>query len=133
MLVILVLVGAAVLVVNVVGLSAPVEAIGSDREPAREDGGGRRYIAQVTTHEEAEGLVYQVRPTRAGRAASRDELDIAWKQAVRKGVPDRRGLRQQFLCHPLSVVARTKPTWDLETYRPTVGLVRTMLAGCNPD
>lgn len=90
------------------------------------------YIASVTPQEVAEGTVYAVRPTRAGRLADRAALDIAWEQAVTQGVPDRAGLRQQFLCHPMSVVARAKPTWDLESWRPTVGGIRTMIQACNP-
>lgn len=92
----------------------------------------RTYIASVVTEQVGEGAVYRVRPTRAGRLADRAELSVAWRQAVRQGVPDRPGLRQQFLCHPLSVIARVKPTWDLETWRPTVGALRTMVAACNP-
>lgn len=96
------------------------------------DGSERQFISSVTSSSEPEGMVFHVRPTRAGRLADRDELDIAWEQAVARGVPDQAGLRQQFLCHPLSIVARGKPTWDLETWRPTVGGLRTMLAACNP-
>ncbi len=90
------------------------------------------FIASVTPEVVPEGTVYHVRPTRAGRLADRAELDLAWTQAVSRGVPDRAGLRQQFLCHPLSVVARAKPTWDLESWRPVVGGMRTMLQACNP-
>jgi hypothetical protein len=92
----------------------------------------KRLIARVDRVRTVEGIEYRVRPTRAGRLIRGDGLTAAWRQAVRAGVPDRQGLQQQFLCHPLSVVARGKPTWDLETWRPTVGLTRTMLAGCNP-
>ncbi len=93
----------------------------------------RDFIASVTVEQDYSGTTYRVRPTRAGRMASNSELDIAWRQAVRAGVPDRKGLRRQFLCHPMSIVARAKPTWDLESWRPTVGMVDMMLAGCNPD
>lgn len=91
-----------------------------------------KLIASVRITTENGTPRYHVRPTRAGRKAVGNWLDEAWKQAVRKGVPDRSGLRQQFMCHPLSIVARGKSTWDLESWRPTVGLGNTMLAGCNP-
>jgi hypothetical protein len=94
--------------------------------------GQRKYIASVATSVENGTTRYHVRPAGAGRAALGDQLDLAWDQAVGLGVPDRAGLRQQFLCHPLSFVARAKPTWDLESWRPTVGLKRTILALCNP-
>ena len=90
------------------------------------------YIASISEVEEMEGLVYRVRPTKAGRLADWEGMQQAWRQAVRQGVPDRAHLRQQFLCHPLSIVGRGKPTWDLEVWRPEVGLERTMLAACNP-
>lgn len=99
---------------------------------SQNDVADRDFISSVVADAEAEGTVYHVRPTRAGRLADRGELDIAWTQAVARGVPDQAGLRQQFLCHPLSVVARAKPTWDLESWRPAVGGIQTMLAACNP-
>ena len=104
---------------------------GQDPGSGRQD--PRTFIASVVVDEAPDGTtVYHVRPTRAGRLADRSALDIAWTQAMAKGVPDRANLRQQFLCHPLSVIARAKPTWDLESWRPTVGGVRTILAACNP-
>ena len=96
----------------------------SGREP--------NYIASVTTSIENGVTRYHVRPTRAGRVALGDQLDQAWDQAVGLGVPDVAGLRQQFMCHPLSFVARGKRSWDLESWRPTVGLQQTMVALCNP-
>lgn len=101
---------------------------GSAAAPTRE----RKYIVSVTTSIENGATRYHVRPTRAGRAALGDQLDTAWDQAVGRGVPDLAGLRQQFMCHPLSFVARGKRSWDLESWRPTVGLKRTMLELCNP-
>lgn len=108
-----------------------------DSRDAGSRGGGDRasqqYISSVAIWREPEGTVYGVRPTRFGRLANRDELEIAWRQAVRKGVPDSASLKDQFLCHPLSFVARAKPTWDLEDWRPDIGLTRVMLNACNPD
>ncbi len=108
----------------------PTEAASGRTAPHRAD--RTPYILTVSPAAVPEGTVYHVRPTRAGRLADRSELDTAWQQAVARGVPDRANLRQQFLCHPLSLVARAKPTWDLETWRPAVGGLRTMLAACNP-
>lgn len=92
-----------------------------------------KYIASVTTSIENGVTRYHVRPTRAGRAILGDEVDQAWDQTVGLGVPNQAGLRQQFMCHPLSFIARGKRSWDLESWRPTVGLKRTMLAFCNPN
>ncbi|MDP4013793.1 MAG: DUF2599 domain-containing protein [Candidatus Nanopelagicales bacterium] len=101
-------------------------------EPKADTGSPPVMIRSVTVTSTSEGVRYIVTPTRAGRLATSDSLGSAWQQAVAKGVPERPGLRQQFMCHPLSIVARAKPTWDLEDWRPTVGLTKTMLAGCNP-
>lgn len=95
-------------------------------------GTAKSFVRSVQVESVDEGTVYHVKPTRAGRLAGGSQLNRAWRQAVARGVPDQAGLRQQFLCHPLSVIARVKPTWDLESWRPTVGGTRTMLAACNP-
>ncbi len=106
----------------------------SERSPSngRKETRRTNYIASVSEVWENSGFVYRVRPTQAGRLADWSGIQQAWKQAVRKGVPNRPHLRQQFLCHPLSIVARGKSSWDLEAWRPEVGLQQTMLAACNP-
>lgn len=100
--------------------------------PQSDGSGTPEFIRSVTVSPMSEGTRYNVAPTRAGRLATGDALTFAGRQAVAKGVPDRPGLEQQFMCHPLSIVARAKPTWDLEDWRPTVGLTRTMMMACNP-
>ncbi|MGJ7562067.1 DUF2599 domain-containing protein [Brevibacterium casei] len=42
------------------------------------------------------------------------------------------GLKQQYVCHPMSKVARVKSTWNIEAWRPTAGLVKTAAALCKP-
>ncbi|WP_298459306.1 DUF2599 domain-containing protein [uncultured Cellulomonas sp.] len=39
-------------------------------------------------------------------------------------------MHDQLVCH--TVGAPDKPTWNLEPWRPDVGLLEVMLAGCNP-
>lgn len=92
-----------------------------------------RFIATVEPEPVPEGVVYHVHPTRAGRLALGDDLDVAFDQAVALGLPEHNSIRYQFMCHPLSVIGRAKSTWDLESWRPDVGQVRTMLAGCDPQ
>ena len=90
-------------------------------------------ISKVTRASTSQGVTYRVQPTALGRAASETVHVISgWPEAVRKGVADRTGLREQYLCHPLSQVARVKSTWNLDTWRPTVGLAATVAAACNP-
>lgn len=123
---------ALVLVAVVMGGRAVLDSMSEPGAAAESQRKPRQFVLLVTPEATPEGTVYHVRPTRAGRLAGRPQLDTAWRQAVSRGVPDRANLRQQFLCHPLSLVARAKPTWDLEAWRPAVGGVRTMLAACNP-
>ena len=89
-------------------------------------------ISKVTRVSSAQGLIYSVTPTAWGRGVPDAGLGALWNEAVSKGVPNRQGLYEQLICHPLSQVARVKSTWNLDTWRPTVGLVRTIAALCNP-
>ncbi|WP_375544643.1 MULTISPECIES: DUF2599 domain-containing protein [Brevibacterium] len=77
---------------------------------------------------------YIITPTVAGRAApSAVHASTGWNEAVRKGVKKpTAGLKQQYVCHPMSKIARVKSTWNIEAWRPTVGLARTVAALCNP-
>ncbi len=68
---------------------------------------------------------------------SNSEIDIlAWNDALRMKselfIRNLGGLRNQFFCHPLSQVARVKPTWNLEDWRPSISLWKTIVFGCNP-
>lgn len=109
------------------------ESADGPKTPGESSTDARRLIASVKVSTEKGVPRYHVRPTRAGRTAFGDDLDEAWRQTVAKGAPDQRGLKNQFLCHPMSIIARGKSTWDLESWRPAVGLRSTILAGCNPN
>ncbi|WP_367616714.1 DUF2599 domain-containing protein [Pseudomonas farris] len=39
------------------------------------------------------------------------------------------GMRHQLICH--LAIARDKPQWNLEPWRPDVGYAKTLEAGCN--
>jgi Protein of unknown function (DUF2599) len=75
-----------------------------------------------------------VRPTQCGRRTAFRSPKAAFAEAIRRGghgAPDRGSLYWQFLCH--AEFASFKATWDLEAWRPDVGLAGTIAAGCNPD
>ncbi|RBY95320.1 hypothetical protein DQ237_14715 [Blastococcus sp. TF02-8] len=94
---------------------------------------GISIISSVSRVNNREGLTYAVRPTVFGRAAAEwIHASYGWSEAVSKGVPSRQGLKEQYVCHPMSQVARVKSSWNLDTWRPTVGLMRTLAAACNP-
>ena len=89
-------------------------------------------ISKVTKVYTTLGVTYQVAPTAYGRIAPEAALWSTWKEAVKKGVPDRQNLQEQLICHPMTYLARIKSTWNVDTWRPTVGLARTIAAQCNP-
>lgn len=81
-----------------------------------------------------EGWTLQVTPTWYGRAMPEVAIYSAWKELDARYyiMGDYRSMYFQFVCHPLSQIARFKGNWNLDTWRPDVGLYRTMLAKCNP-
>lgn len=79
------------------------------------------------------GWIWKVKPTAAGRVAAEwIHISFGWPQAKSQGVPNYEKLFEQYLCHPLSQVARVKPTWNLDGWRPNVSMAATMAAACNP-
>ncbi len=80
-----------------------------------------------------EGKRLIVRPTTCGRRTAGRSPRAAFAEAIRRGgggAPDYRSLYWQFVCHVQ--YANDKPTWDLEAWRPDVGLAGTVAAQCNP-
>ncbi|MGL5406043.1 MAG: DUF2599 domain-containing protein [Propionibacteriaceae bacterium] len=84
------------------------------------------------TSEQGKGR-WPIYPTTGGRVAA-EWLHVTkgWGELKNKGVPDQNGLKNQYLCHPLSQVARFKSSWNIEEWRPNVGLPATIAAKCNP-
>lgn len=94
---------------------------------------GRTVVKSVTKASDPKGTIYRVKPTTFGRYAPLiAHVTVGWAEAKGKGVPNRTNLYEQYICHPDSIKARTKSTWNLDTWRPQVGPARTLLAGCNP-
>lgn len=93
---------------------------------------GIALISKVVRVWTSSGYTYQVTPTAYGRVATELALWATWTESVSKGVPNRQNLQEQLICHPMSYVARIKSTWNLDTWRPTVGLAKTIAAKCNP-
>lgn len=96
-----------------------------------------KYISRASWYTQAGGDALAVTPTDCARnnlpatdhAFAADELLRDWGN-------DRRyinasGMRNQYLCHLKN--APTQATWDLEPWRPDVGLARTEAAFCNPN
>jgi len=72
-----------------------------------------------------------VRPSDCVRTSGLAMPDAVWNALVAAdSSANAPGMRDQLLCH--MVGAQEKPTWNLEPWRPQVGLAQTMLAFCNP-
>ncbi|HEX7602537.1 MAG TPA: DUF2599 domain-containing protein [Polyangiaceae bacterium] len=74
----------------------------------------------------------EVVPTSALRGTpSRAAGEAAWADVVRaEPTADTAGMEDQFICHVQ--FASAKPVFHLEPWRPAVGYLRTLVAGCNP-
>lgn len=98
----------------------------SDDEPIKA-AFGLSLIDRVDIVGQPEGTRYMVFPTVLGRAMQSPIPETTgWNEAQSKGVADTGSLHNQSVCHPLSQVARVKPSWNLEDWRPDVGLPRTI-------
>ena len=80
----------------------------------------------------SKGTTYRVTPTLNGRAASSIYYGVLWSDAKAKGLPNVTKYKHQLLCHPMSQLAVFKSTWNIDSWRPNVGLARTIAAKCNP-
>lgn len=85
-------------------------------------------------------------PTSCGRQIGTSETPMMFYEIVQKfGDPEKfgsppdavndrwknaKGMMNQLTCH--LVIARNKPEWNLEPYRPWVGHDATVAADCNP-
>ena len=95
---------------------------------------GASLIKSVEKSKENKKPRYKITPTKLGRATpSGIHATAGWSEAIAKGVDKpTEGLHQQYVCHPISKVARFKDTWNIEAWRPTVGLPKTIAQACNP-
>ena len=98
--------------------NAPAEAT----EPA---------LITATWGEHDGGRSLAVEPAQWVRNAEPIAFDALWDELV-AAVPeaDTPAMRDQLLCHMIGAPA--KATWNLEPWRPDVGLIEVMRARCNP-
>ncbi|MEL4356943.1 MULTISPECIES: DUF2599 domain-containing protein [unclassified Luteococcus] len=95
---------------------------------------GTVLISSVTTQTWQGQPRWLIAPTDLGRTVPLSILtDEGWAQARTRGdIPDTASLKNQFICHPASGIARTKDSWNIEAARDATNLTATMAAGCNP-
>jgi hypothetical protein len=97
-----------------------------------------RLVTTANWQQTAQGFRLRVQPSRYGRASAAAAPSVALRQALSAAAPTpltlsptmRHSLLSQLHCH--AVFASQKPRWDLESWRPDVGYLKTVLAACNP-
>ncbi|MFD7309428.1 DUF2599 domain-containing protein [Promicromonospora sp. NPDC059942] len=110
---------------------------GSDERPARTEPVtvtfvvGTESIESTTWGENEGGRSLAVDPADWARRAGEAGLDLIRTQLVAaEPEADSDTMEHQLVCH--AVGAMDKETWNLEPWRPDVGLILTATAHCNP-
>ncbi|WP_253705761.1 DUF2599 domain-containing protein [Cellulosimicrobium sp. 72-3] len=92
---------------------------------------GTRAVRSTGWGEREGGRSLAVDPTAWARAAGQAGRELVWAQVVAaEPEADTPTMHDQLVCH--AVGAPDKATWNLEPWRPDVGLLATMSARCNP-
>jgi hypothetical protein len=93
---------------------------------------GTAAIASTDWGEREGGRSVAVEPTAWTRDAGQAGAATAWAQLVdAEPEADSPGMYDQLVCHAIG--APDKARWNLEPWRPDVGLVAVMAARCNPE
>ena len=92
---------------------------------------GTRAVERTDWGDREGGRSLAVVPTDWARTAGQAGTDLVWAELVAAdpGV-DTATMHDQLECHAIG--APDKDSWNLEPWRPDVGLVATMAARCNP-
>jgi len=92
---------------------------------------GTAAVAGTDWGDREGGRSLAVAPTDWARDAGQAGVDLVWAELVAADPEvDTPTMRDQLECHAIG--APDKATWNLEPWRPDVGLVATMAARCNP-
>lgn len=92
---------------------------------------GTRAVRSTDWGEREGGRSLAVDPTAWARGAGQAGRELVWAQVVAaEPEADTPTMHDQLVCH--AVGAPDKATWNLEPWRPDVGLLATMSARCNP-
>ncbi|MFE6234514.1 DUF2599 domain-containing protein [Cellulosimicrobium sp. NPDC057862] len=92
---------------------------------------GTQSVRSTDWGEREGGRSLAVDPTTWARAAGQAGQELVWAQLVAaEPEADVPTMHDQLVCH--AVGAPDKTTWNLEPWRPDVGLLATMAARCNP-
>ncbi|MEU2202701.1 DUF2599 domain-containing protein [Isoptericola sp. NPDC019482] len=92
---------------------------------------GTSAVASTDWGDREGGRSLAVVPTDWAREAGQAGTDLAWAELVAADPEvDTATMHDQLECHAIG--APDKDSWNLEPWRPDVGLVATMAARCNP-
>ncbi|MBM7818467.1 hypothetical protein JOE63_000944 [Cellulosimicrobium cellulans] len=92
---------------------------------------GTQAVRSADWGEREGGRSLAVDATAWARAAGRAGQELVWAQVLAaEPEADTPTMHDQLVCH--AVGAPDKATWNLEPWRPDVGLLATMAARCNP-
>jgi hypothetical protein len=92
---------------------------------------GTQAVRSTDWGEREGGRSLAVDPTAWARTAGQAGQELVWAQLVAaEPEVDTPTMHDQLACHALG--APDKATWNLEPWRPDVGLLATMAARCNP-
>lgn len=90
-----------------------------------------RALESATWGEREGGRSLAVVPTPWARGAGAAGLDLLWSELVATAPDaDNQSMHDQLRCHALGAPDKTR--WNLEPWRPDVGLVSVLAAACNP-
>lgn len=121
------------------GLPADVEAVTADLlrlDPLEGTAGvsvsvSATALLGATWGDREGGLSLAVVPTPWARAAGRAGEEAVWSAVVAaEPEADLPTMRDQLTCHVVG--APDKESWNLEPWRPDVGLLKVLAASCNP-
>ncbi|MCX4091677.1 DUF2599 domain-containing protein [Nocardia sp. alder85J] len=114
-----------------VSMAAPIAG-----GPAGDRFAGQPLIDHTEWTQDPDGSRLHVYPTAAGRTDwVPTALDRAWGEVLTMAPDaDTPGMYDQFTCHWqwARLAAPSKPSWNLEPWRPAVGYEATVAASCNP-
>ncbi|MFB7888630.1 DUF2599 domain-containing protein [Cellulosimicrobium cellulans] len=120
------------------GTSSGTSSVGTETEGAGPTAAwdvvaplGTQALRGTDWGEREGGRSLAVDPTAWARAAGQAGQELVWAQLVAaEPEVDTPTMHDQLVCH--AVGAPAKATWNLEPWRPDVGLLATMSARCNP-
>lgn len=123
--------------IETVAKAAPSPVVRALATAAHIDLPGQGYVDRVEWTNVRDGASLRVYPTVVGRQASARLVgpDQAWAEVLRLAPDaDKPGMREQFFCRwRFAEFAKPgKVSWNLEPWRPLVGVVTMIASRCNP-